>query len=117
MDLGLTEDQELLKSTAANFVQQEYSKETLVELEKTPTGITSELLRQAVDLGWFGILIPEDYGGSGRSFTDTAVLFEELGRGPVFGPHFSSGVLGALTVHAGGYGGTKADHFAKSSGR
>jgi alkylation response protein AidB-like acyl-CoA dehydrogenase len=98
MDLGLTEDQELLKSTASNFVQQEYSKETLVELEKTPTGITSELLRKAVDLGWFGILIPEAYGGSGRSFTDTAVLFEELGRGPVFGPHFSSGVLGALTV-------------------
>jgi alkylation response protein AidB-like acyl-CoA dehydrogenase len=98
MDLGLTEDQELLKSTASNFVQQEYSKETLVELEKTSTGITSELLRKAVDLGWFDILIPEDYGGSGRSFTDTAVLFEELGRGPVFGPHFSSGVLGALTV-------------------
>ena len=102
MDLGLTEDQELLKSTAASFVQQEYSKETLVELEKTPTGITSELLRQAVDLGWFGILIPEEYGGSGRSFTDTAVLFEELGRGPVFGPHFSSGVLGALTVMQAG---------------
>ncbi len=102
MDLGLTEDQELLKSTAANFVQQEYGKETLVELEKTPTGITSELLRKAVDLGWFGILIPEAYGGSGRSFTDTAVLFEELGRGPVFGPHFSSGVLGALTVMQAG---------------
>ena len=57
MDLGLTEDQELLKSTAANFVQQEYSKETLVGLEKTPTGITSELLRKAVDLGWFGIAL------------------------------------------------------------
>ena len=102
MDLGLTEDQELLKSTASSFVQQEYSKETLVELEKTPTGITSDLLRKAVDLGWFGILIPEDYGGSGRSFTDTAVLFEELGRGPVFGPHFSSGILGALTIMQAG---------------
>lgn len=102
MDLGLTEDQELLKSTASSFVHQEYSKETLVELEKTPTGITSELLRKAVDLGWFGILIPEAYGGSGRSFTDTAVLFEELGRGPVFGPHFSSGVLGALTIMQAG---------------
>ena len=49
-----------------------------------------------------GILIPEDYGGEGRSFTDTAVLFEELGRGPVPGPYFSSGVLGALTVLHGG---------------
>ncbi len=102
MDLGLTEDQELLKSTASTFVQQEYSKETLVALEKTPTGITSELLRKAADLGWFGILIPEAYDGSGRSFTDTAVLFEELGRGPVFGPHFSSGVLGSLLVMQAG---------------
>ncbi|ETW97997.1 MAG: hypothetical protein ETSY1_20615 [Candidatus Entotheonella factor] len=102
MDLGLTEDQELLKSTASSFVQQEYGKEILVELEKTPTGITPDLLRQAAYLGWFGILIPEAYGGSGRSFTDTAVLFEELGRGPVFGPHFSSGVLGALTVMQAG---------------
>ncbi|ETX08413.1 MAG: hypothetical protein ETSY2_05550, partial [Candidatus Entotheonella gemina] len=102
MDLGLTEDQELLKSTVSSFVQQEYGKETLVELEKTPAGITSDLLRKTVGLGWFGILIPEDYGGSGRSFTDTAVLFEELGRGPVFGPHFSSGVLGALTVMQAG---------------
>ncbi len=102
MDLGLTEAQELLKTTAADFVQQEYDKETLVALETSPTGITPELFRKAAELGWFGILIPETYGGAGRSFTDAAVLFEELGRGPVFGPHFSSGILGALTVlHSG----------------
>jgi alkylation response protein AidB-like acyl-CoA dehydrogenase len=102
MDLGFTEAQALLKTTAADFVQQEYSKETLVELEKTPTGITPELFRKAADLGWFGILIPEAYGGAERSFTDAAVLFEELGRGPVFGPHFSSGIFGALTILHGG---------------
>jgi alkylation response protein AidB-like acyl-CoA dehydrogenase len=102
MDLGLTEAQELLKTAAADFVQQEYNKELLVELEKSPTGITPELLRKTADLGWFGILIPEEYGGSGRSLTDAAVLFEELGRGPTFGPHFSSSILGALTVLHGG---------------
>lgn len=102
MDLGLTEAQELLKTAAADFVQQEYGKELLVELEQSPTGITPELLRQTADLGWFGILIPEAYGGSGRSLTDAAVLFEELGHGPVFGPHFSSSIFGALTVLHGG---------------
>ncbi len=40
--------------------------------------------------------------GEGRSHTDAAVLFEELGRGPVSDPYFSSGVLGALTVLHGG---------------
>jgi alkylation response protein AidB-like acyl-CoA dehydrogenase len=102
MDLGLTEAQEILKTTAADFVQQEYDKETLIELEMTPTGVTPELFRQAAALGWLGVIIPEAYGGEGRSFTDAAVLFEELGRGPVFGPYFSSSILGALTVLHGG---------------
>ena len=102
MDLGLTETQEILKTTAADFVQQEYDKDTLIELEMTPTGMTSELFRKAAGLGWLGVLIPEAYGGEGRSFTDAAVLFEELGRGPVPGPYFSSSVLGALTVLHGG---------------
>ena len=60
-------------------------------------------------LGWLGIVIPEAYGGEGRSCTDAAVLFEELGRGPVPGPYFSSGVLGALTVL---HGGTEAQKHA-----
>src|ERR1700752_1532994 len=102
MDLGLTEAQELLKTTAANFIQQEYPKETIIALEPTPTGVTPELFRKVAELGWLGIVIPETYGGEGHSFTDAAVLFEELGRGPVPGPYFSSGVLGALTMLHGG---------------
>ena len=98
MDLGLTEEQDLLKTTVADFVQQEYDKDTLLELEMTATGMTPELFRKVAELGWLGVLIPENYGGEGHSFTDAAVLFEELGRGPVSGPYFSSSVLGALTV-------------------
>lgn len=102
MDLGLTEAQDILKTTAANFIQQEYPKETLLALEMTPTGVTPELFRRVAELGWLGILIPEQYGGEERSFTDAAVLFEELGRGPVPGPYFSSSILGVLTVLHGG---------------
>lgn len=102
MDLGLTEAQEILKTTAADFVQREFPKETCIELEMTPTGVRPELFRKVTELGWLGVIIPEPYGGEGRSFTDAAVLFEELGRGPVPGPYFSSSVLGALTVLHGG---------------
>ena len=102
MDLGLTEAQEILKTAAADFVRQEYDKDTLIALENTPAGVTPELFRQAADLGWLGILIPESFGGTDRSLTDAAVLFEELGRGPVLGPHFSSSVLGTLIVLLGG---------------
>jgi alkylation response protein AidB-like acyl-CoA dehydrogenase len=102
MDLGLTEAQEILKGSVADFVQREYDKNTLIALEGTPTGITPALLRQVSALGWLGVVIPEAYGGEGHSLTDAAVLFEELGRGPVPGPFFASGVLGALTVLHGG---------------
>jgi alkylation response protein AidB-like acyl-CoA dehydrogenase len=102
MDLGLTEAQEILKTSVADFVQREYGKNTLLALESAPTGITPELLRKVAELGWLGVLIPEAYGGEERSLTDAAVLFEELGRGPVPGPFFASGVLGALTVRHGG---------------
>jgi alkylation response protein AidB-like acyl-CoA dehydrogenase len=102
MDLGLTEAQEILKSSVADFVQREYDKNTLLALESTATGITPDLLRKVAALGWLGVVIPEEYGGEGRSLVDAAVLFEELGRGPVPGPFFASGVLGALTMLHGG---------------
>jgi alkylation response protein AidB-like acyl-CoA dehydrogenase len=49
--------------------------------------------KQMVELGWTAMALPEQYGGSGNAITDVAVLFEELGVGPVPGPLFSSGVL------------------------
>jgi alkylation response protein AidB-like acyl-CoA dehydrogenase len=107
MDLGLTEAQEILKNSVADFVQREYDKNTLLALERTPTGITTALLCKVAELGWLGVVIPEAYGGEGRSLTDAAILFEELGRGPVPGPFFSSSVLAALTVLHGGTEGQK----------
>src|SRR5512145_1901462 len=82
MDLGLTEAQEILKTSVADFVQREYDKNTLLALEGSSTGITPGLLRKVAELGWLGVVIPETYGGEGRALTDAAVLFEELGRGP-----------------------------------
>ena len=98
MDLSLTETQELIKSTARQFVGDAYPKDVLLELDRTDTGFSDDLWRQVADLGWLGMAVPEEYGGSGNSLTDVAVLFEELGRGPVPGPYFSSAVAGALAI-------------------
>ena len=102
MDLSLTEEQELLRRVTRDFVQREFPKETLIELEDARREITPELWARARNIGWLGMLIPFEYGGSGNSFTDAAVVFEELGRGPVTGPFFSSGVLAALTIAEAG---------------
>ena len=109
MDLALTPDQEMLKTAVRRLVQQEYPKETLLRIA-SPNGTSPvEPWDSLTRTGWLGILIPQEYGGEGGSFTDAGVLFEELGRGPVPGPHLSSGVLAALTILEGGTAQQKSD--------
>ena len=98
MDLSLTPEQEMLKTAVRRFVDTEYPKDTLLELAATGQTAPSEPWQKLAATGWLGIVIPTEYGGEGGSFTDAGVLFEELGRGPVPGPHLSSAVLGALTI-------------------
>jgi alkylation response protein AidB-like acyl-CoA dehydrogenase len=45
-----------------------------------------QLIKKAAELGWLGMMLPEEFGGAGVSTMDCAVVFEELGRGPVPGP-------------------------------
>ena len=98
MDLALTEEQEMLKAAVRRFVDTEYPKDTLLELSATGQSAPSEPWEKLAGTGWLGIIIPTEFGGEGGSFTDAGVLFEELGRGPVPGPHLSSAALGALTI-------------------
>lgn len=98
MDLSLTEAQRLLQRTARDFLERQAPKESIVGLLRSDTGLPEGLWQKAAGLGWLGMLVPPEYGGSGSSLTDAAVLFEELGRGPLPGPFFQSGVLGALLL-------------------
>jgi alkylation response protein AidB-like acyl-CoA dehydrogenase len=98
VDLSLTEPQELLRASARSFVEREAPRHAIVAAQRGDAGLAPALWRKAAELGWPGIVIPAELGGSESSLTDAAVLFEELGRGPVPGPFFSSAVLGALTV-------------------
>ena len=102
MDLSLTTEQEMLKAAASRLVSQEYPKETLLQIASPDETTPLEPWGRLASTGWLGILIPEQYGGEGGSFTDAGVLFEELGRGPVPGPHLTSAVLSALTILEGG---------------
>src|SRR5437870_7177328 len=92
MDLALTESQEMLRTSARSFVEREAPTHTIVALQRETSSLVPVLWRKAVDVGWPGILVPAEYGGSESTLTDAAVLFEELGRGPVPGPFWSSGV-------------------------
>lgn len=98
MDLALTEKQEILKTTTRDFMDRECPKDTLLYLDETSSGYSNEIWQKTASIGWLGMLIPECYGGSASSLTDAAVVYEQIGRGPLPGPFFSSAVLGALTI-------------------
>jgi alkylation response protein AidB-like acyl-CoA dehydrogenase len=85
-------------------MEREAPRDVIVGLQRAESGLVPELWRKAAALGWLGMLVPEEYGGTGSSLSDAAVLYEELGRGPLPGPFFASAVLGALVVAEGGNG-------------
>ena len=102
MDLSLSETQQLIQESARDFVRNDCAKDKLAEFDKQQAPVDAELWRKMAQLGWMGMVIPEEYGGTGNTMTDVAVLFEELGRGPVPGPMLSSAVLGAsILLEAG----------------
>ena len=98
MDMGLSEIQQMLKNSAREFLAQECPLTLVRELEDDPQGFSEDLWRQVAGLGWTGIPFPEQYGGTGGSFLDLAVLVEEMGRALLPAPFFATVVLGGLTV-------------------
>ncbi len=102
MDLGLSEEQEMLKKSARDFLRRECPKQLVRQLDESDEGYSSELWRRMAELGWMGLVFPEEHGGSGRDFLDLTILLEEMGYNIVPGPFFSTVVLGGLTILAAG---------------
>ena len=98
MDLGLSEIQQMLKTSAQDFLSRECPLTLVRDMEGDPRGFTDDLWRQMVGLGWTGVAFPEQYGGTGGSFADLGVLLEEIGRSLAPSPLFSTVVLGGMTV-------------------
>jgi len=93
MDLRLNERQKMFKKAAADFVKVEAPFHVLTRWFRNKETFRLDLYRKGADLGWLGMVIPEQYGGASASFTDLAVVFEELGRGPLPGPFFPPACL------------------------
>ncbi len=98
MDFDLNEEQEMLKTTARDFLSKECPKSMVREMLKDDRGYPPELWRKIAELGWLGLIFPEKYGGLGGSFLDLAVLLEEMGRACLPGPFFSTVILSGLFI-------------------
>lgn len=102
MNLDLTEEQEMLRSSARDFLTKECPKSLVRKLEEDEKGYSPELWSKMADLGWMGLVLPEDYGGQGMGFMDLIILLQEMGRNIVPGPFFCTVVLGSLPILSAG---------------
>jgi len=102
MDFGLSEEQEMLRTSARDFLRKECPKQLVRQLDESVEGYSPELWRKMAELGWMGLPFPEKYGGGGGSFLDLVVLLEAMGYNVVPGPFFSTVVLGGLTILSAG---------------
>jgi alkylation response protein AidB-like acyl-CoA dehydrogenase len=98
MDFGFSEEQELLRSTARKFLENECTSQFVRTVMETEEGTTPEFWAKLAEQGWLGLIYPEAYGGAGLGLVDLVVLLEEMGRAVMPGPYFSSVLLGGLAI-------------------
>jgi acyl-CoA dehydrogenase len=96
MDLELPEETQLLRDNMRRFVDHELIPKN-AEVERTGE-IPESILEQMREMGLFGILTPEEYGGMGMTTVGSCVIQEELSRANLCYPLYISGNIGIGTM-------------------
>jgi alkylation response protein AidB-like acyl-CoA dehydrogenase len=98
MDFGFTEEQEMLRTSARDFLTTECPTDLVKEMADDEKGYKEDMWAKMAELGWMGLAIPEEYDGMGMTYLDLSVLLEEMGRAVLPGPFFSTVILAGFTV-------------------
>jgi alkylation response protein AidB-like acyl-CoA dehydrogenase len=98
MNFGFTEEQEMIRSQAAEFFKHEYPIALVRELLNDEHGLNQDLWNKMSALGWFSLVFPEQYRGANLTFVELTVLLEQMGRALIPGSFFSTVVLGGLLL-------------------
>ena len=80
MDILPSEEEQMLKNVAREFLEAEVSPALVREMELDNLGYPPALWQQLADLGWLGLAIPQEFGGQGLPLTYLGMVLEEAGR-------------------------------------
>ncbi len=98
MEFSMNEEQEMLKTMARDFLENECPKTFVREMMDDEAGHSPDLWKKMAEVGWLGLTLPEEYGGSAMNFRDLAVLCEEMGRAMMPGPFLSTLLMAGLPI-------------------
>jgi hypothetical protein len=115
MALVLTEEQSMLRDSARGLISDKAPVSQLRQLRdaKDATGFSRELWKNFAEMGFAGLLVPEEFGGSALGCVEAGIVMEEIGRTLMPSPFLSTAVLAASALSRGGSAAQKAEHLPK----
>jgi alkylation response protein AidB-like acyl-CoA dehydrogenase len=117
MALVLTEEQSMLRDSARGLISDKAPVSHLRQLRdsKDAMGFARELWKTFAEMGFAGLLVPEEFGGSGLGSVEAGIVMEEIGRTLMPSPFLSTAVLAAFALSRGGSAAQKSEYLTKLS--
>jgi alkylation response protein AidB-like acyl-CoA dehydrogenase len=110
----LNEEQQMLKDAAKSFIQEQSPVSRLRKVrDDNKDGWDEALWKEMVNMGWTGILVPEEFGGSGLGYLGIGVVLEETGRTLAPSPLLSTALVGASALMLGASAAQKQNYLPK----
>ena len=102
MNLDFSTEEKMIKDEAIKFLKKECPYERVKEIEESESGYDPKMWKKMAELGWMALMFPEEYGGDGGKFMDTALILEAMGSMVVPSPFFSTVLqCGRIIMEAG----------------
>src|ERR1700748_628413 len=119
MALVLTEEQSMLRDSARGLISDKAPVSHLRGLRdaKDATGFSRELWKEFAEMGFAGLLVPEEFGGSALACVETGIVMEEIGRTLMPSPFLSTAVLAASALSRSGSAAQKSEYLSTLSAR
>jgi alkylation response protein AidB-like acyl-CoA dehydrogenase len=117
MALVLSEEQSMLRDSARGLISDKAPVSHLRQLRdaKDATGFSRELWKSFAEMGFAGLLVGEEFGGSALGCVEAGIVMEEIGRTLMPSPFLSTAVLASSALSRGGSAAQKAEHLPKIS--
>jgi alkylation response protein AidB-like acyl-CoA dehydrogenase len=115
MPLLLTDEQSMLRDSARGLISDKAPVAHLRQLRdsRDETGFSRELWATFAEMGFAGLLVPEEFGGSGLGAVEAGVVMEEIGRNLTPSPFLATAVLAASALTQGGSAAQKSEHLLR----
>ncbi|MES2602276.1 MAG: acyl-CoA dehydrogenase [Pseudomonadota bacterium] len=115
MALVLNEEQSMLRDSARGLISDKAPVAHLRKLRdaKDEIGFSRDLWKTFAEMGFAGLLVPEEFGGSGLGNVEAGVVMEEIGRTLMPSPFLSTGVVAATALTRGGNAAQKSEYLTR----